>query len=259
MLASKVHCSRRTKYVALQKILGSHSSVVILIEFLAAQRVSAEQCGIKPRDRSGQIKAIVIACMCTSWVFYLTRMATRTIFNIGVLGLDDLFLTIAMATTVVGLISSLKMANAGLGKDIWVIDLDKFDEMLLWYFIGEISYVWLTSCLKLSLLFFFLRIFNSTDIKKWIYAAIVFQALFILTFTIVIIFQCTPISYAWLFWDGQHSGTCVNINTASWSIAAITIALDIIVLTLPIRELWRLKMNRMKKIYVLLMFGLGFL
>jgi hypothetical protein len=51
---------------------------------------------VKARDRGPQIKAITIATFSISWSFYLTRMATRTLLNVGVLGLDDLFLSLSM-------------------------------------------------------------------------------------------------------------------------------------------------------------------
>jgi hypothetical protein len=121
-----------------------------------------------------------------------------------------------------------------------------------------LAYVWVTSCLKLSLLFFFIRIFHSTSLQKWIYAAIAIQAAFVVSFTFAIVFQCTPVSYAWQYWDRERDGKCINTNAASWSLAAITIALDIIVLSLPVRDLWILKMSATKKFYIMFMFGLGF-
>jgi hypothetical protein len=121
-----------------------------------------------------------------------------------------------------------------------------------------LAYVWVTSCLKLSLLFFYIRIFHSTNLQKWIYTAIAIQAAFVVSFTFVIVFQCIPVSYAWQYWDREHRGKCINTNAASWSLAGITIALDIIVLLLPVRDLWILKMSRTKKGYIMFMFGLGF-
>jgi hypothetical protein len=226
---------------------------------LVAKKISVEQCGITPRDRGYEVKAIAISCICISWSFYVTRMVARIVLKIGVLGLDDLFLSLAIVVTVGAFLSTLKMANAGLGKDIWAVDIDRFDELLLWYFIGEVTYIWTTCSLKFSLLFSFLRIFKSTTLRKWIYATIAFQAAFLFTFTFVIIFQCKPVSHAWRYWSKEHDGKCVNVNAIGWSIAVTTIILDFVVLSLPVQDLWKLTMSTSKKLYLMLMFGLGFL
>lgn len=119
------------------------------------------------------------------------------------------------------------------------------------------SYIWLTSSLKLSLLFFYLRIFTSGNIRKWVYGFIAVQLMFMLTFTLIIIFQCRPISYAWHTWDKNAHGKCLDTNAGAWCAASITIALDIIVLALPITELRKLHMSATKKIYSMVMFTLG--
>jgi hypothetical protein len=115
------------------------------------------------------------------------------------------------------------------------------------------------TALKLSFLFFYLRIFTPTRLENWVRLIIAIQVAASLAFTFATIFQCTPISYAWNNWDGESKGHCVNISAATWSLAIFTIVLDITVLILPIPELRRLIMNRTKKIYVMLMFGLGIL
>jgi hypothetical protein len=76
-------------------------------------------------------------------------------------------------------------------------------------------------------------------------------------FVLLAIFQCRPISYYWSGWDGEHQGTCLNVNGLAWSNAAISIVLDGWMLALPISQLFGLQLHWKKKIGVAMMFVVG--
>ena len=78
-----------------------------------------------------------------------------------------------------------------------------------------------------------------------------------LAFTLTCIFNCTPISYIWQNWDGEHSGKCINFHIFGWAHAGINIALDVVIIGVPIPELLRLSMSVRKKVQVVLMFSIG--
>jgi hypothetical protein len=71
------------------------------------------------------------------------------------------------------------------------------------------------------------------------------------------IFLCSPITFAWTQWDGEHTGKCNNNNTLSYANASISILLDLVALSLPIPQIWNLQLSLKKKIGVLLMFSVG--
>jgi hypothetical protein len=70
-------------------------------------------------------------------------------------------------------------------------------------------------------------------------------------------FQCILISQAWEQWDGHHQGKCNNIHLQGWIAAAINIALDALVMVLPLKHLARLNMNLKRKLMVMSMFSVG--
>jgi DMSO/TMAO reductase YedYZ heme-binding membrane subunit len=78
-----------------------------------------------------------------------------------------------------------------------------------------------------------------------------------LAFTIAAVFVCSPVSFAWKQWDGEHKGKCVNNNTLAFTHAAFSILLDFLTLSLPITQIWNLHLAMKKKIGVLLMFSVG--
>jgi hypothetical protein len=82
---------------------------------------------------------------------------------------------------------------------------------------------------------------------------------FLIAFVMISVLQCRPIKGAWLHWDGEGHYSCNNINAQGWSAAAINMVLDLIVMALPLRELYRLNLSLRKKLFVMSMFSLGIL
>jgi hypothetical protein len=78
-----------------------------------------------------------------------------------------------------------------------------------------------------------------------------------IAFTLTCVFNCTPVTYIWESWDGEHTGKCINFHVFAWAHAGINIALDVIIIGVPIPELLRLSMSGRKKIQVVLMFSVG--
>lgn len=110
---------------------------------------------------------------------------------------------------------------------------------------------------KISIIMFYLRIFPQPLFRKCCHGAIVLCVGYGLAFLLVSVFQCRPINYAWLRWDGEHQGSCNNINAQGWTSAAINVVLDFVIIGLPIPMVAKLNMNRRKKFLVMLMFSLG--
>lgn len=72
--------------------------------------------------------------------------------------------------------------------------------------------------------------------------------------TIATILQCVPIARAW---DKTISGTCFDITAFWYANASYTIATDLILLVLPVRVIWGLKLRAIQKAAVLMMFAMG--
>jgi hypothetical protein len=71
------------------------------------------------------------------------------------------------------------------------------------------------------------------------------------------IFSCTPVSYAWKGWDGQHVGKCINVRIFVWIFACFNILLDVIVIAVPVPEILRLSLGWKQKIPIIFMFTVG--
>lgn len=173
-------------------------------------------------------------------------------------GLDDYFIAITLG---VGIPSSVLTVHGvisnGLGRDIWTITPKQITDFLHVFYAMEILYFAQVALLKLSLLFFYLRIFPGTTVRGLLWATVIFNVCFGIIFVFIAIFQCQPINYYWNSWDGEHHGACLNVNGLGWSNAAISILLDAWMLGLPLSQLVSLQLHWKKKIGVVLMFVVG--
>lgn len=112
---------------------------------------------------------------------------------------------------------------------------------------------------KISILFFYLRIFPKKSFRIATYVVMALNVGYLISFVLISVFQCRPLDAAWLRWDGEHPAKCNNINAQGWAAAALNMVLDLLTMSLPLRELSKLSMSLRKKAQVMLMFCVGFL
>ncbi|KAJ4302759.1 hypothetical protein N0V90_001649 [Kalmusia sp. IMI 367209] len=227
-------------------------------EGLTTKNVTSTLCELPVRNRSGRLKATNIALAILSNLSILARIVGKFTGPGNGLGIDDLCLMVA---TYVGMSNAIIIDRgtlpSGLGRDIWTLPFSSITNFVRFFYVMEILYFVELTFLKLSLLFFYKRIFPGTTITKVLWATIAFNVLFGIAFTIAGIFQCQPISHYWTYWDGEQNGKCFNINALAWANAGISIAVDIWMLAVPLSQVLRLNLALKKKLAVALMFGVG--
>ena len=79
-----------------------------------------------------------------------------------------------------------------------------------------------------------------------------------IAFLFVVIFQCLPVSSGWLNWDLEGHGKCMQSNKMMISASAINIALDLLIIALPIPKVASLQATTSTKVQVIAMFSMGF-
>ena len=110
---------------------------------------------------------------------------------------------------------------------------------------------------KASLLVLYLRVFNPVrrtliilHIVLWVNLIYYFPASFIEAF------QCMPVQKAWLpLWPGH----CINQKKGQTSSAVVNTCSDLIILVVPIANVWRLQLHKKSKVGILTIFGFGIL
>lgn len=102
----------------------------------------------------------------------------------------------------------------------------------------------------------YFRIFPGRTMRLIIYATSTFTVLFCVASVCVTIFQCSPVHASWDFDLPGAKCSFPYINFLYVS-AAVNVATDIIVCTMPLPYFWRLQMPRKQKLIVCMLFFLG--
>jgi hypothetical protein len=174
------------------------------------------------------------------------------------MGWDDWSIMVTQVNGIaMAVIGIYGLAGHGMGRDLWTLSFDAVTVLLQYFYLTEVLYFINITFLKMSILFFYMRIFNTPGTNKLLWASQAFNAIFGLTCSLVAIFQCAPIDYNWYRWDGEHQGTCLNFNAIVWTNAIIGITFDLWMLAVPLNKLRSLNLGWKKKVAVGLMFCAG--
>lgn len=128
---------------------------------------------------------------------------------------------------------------------------------------SEIIYNLLITLTKLSILFFYLRIFDGAvfpTLRTAIFITIGVASASGFAFCMTMAFQCTPVDSFWNFLEYSERGQsmrCIDINACGWAHGAVTFALDLWLMVLPMPVLVKLRLPLRKKIQVCFMFAVG--
>jgi hypothetical protein len=163
----------------------------------------------------------------TAAVVVLIRIIHTKFFTRADLDLSDLTIVLVLLLCIPSLVANFEMTMNGLGRDIWELSPDEITRLAMFFFIATVIYFIEVAVLKLSILFFYLRIFPGKTVRRLLWTTIVFVIAFGIAFFFAAIFQCIPISYNWTNWRGQGGGHCVNISVIAWANAGVSIALDL--------------------------------
>jgi hypothetical protein len=186
------------------------------------------------------------------------RFTFKIAYSNAEFGYDDwAVLATLMTAAPSAIVTVYGTVKHGLGQDLWTLSPEEITKMLQYFYVMACLYFTQVMLLKLTLVFFYIRVFPSAPVQRILWGTVVFVVLWGFTFVVVAIFQCKPISFFWTHWDGFHQGHCLDINAITASNAGISIALDLWILGIPLWQLWGLKMHWKKKVGVALMFCVG--
>ncbi|KAH7124810.1 hypothetical protein B0J13DRAFT_565654 [Dactylonectria estremocensis] len=226
-------------------------------ENLLTKNLTMTSCGAPIRDNSAGLKVTVYSLVLAAIVVVFQRVTFKLYRNMA-LGLDDYSVILTILSTIASLVVNvIGIVPNGVGRDVWTLTPTNIFQFLKFFYALTILYFIQVSLLKHSLLFFYLHVFPARPIRRVLWGTIGFNTAYMLTFLIVGVFSCQPISYLWTRWDGEHQGKCIDINAVAWAHAGISIALDVWVLVVPLSQLRLLKLDWRKKIGVGLMFSVG--
>lgn len=234
------------------------STTCTVKESLTTKNATYAACGVKIRDEGQTYQNQVTPVLVLAGVFFIIRFVHRSVILRSPLVSDDYMLIVttifALATA---FLNRYGVATNGLGQDVWTVPFDKLYNFGKYFYISAIFYYFDLGLGKITMLMFFLRIFPTAGVRKILLFTISFCAIWTLLCTLLTVFQCTPVSYYWTNWDGEHEGTCLSGNAIAWANAAVNIVLDLWMLGVPLAQLHGLQLHWKKKVGVAIMFCVG--
>ncbi|KAE8376829.1 hypothetical protein BDV26DRAFT_305352 [Aspergillus bertholletiae] len=221
------------------------------------KNVSMTACGHPVRNNTEVVSIAGVAGGILAFIAFILRIIARMKCCGGEFGVDDWVMAVTMLLTIALSSLSVVLADTGLGKDIWTLPFNNITRILKIYFFDECLYLSILPLTKISILFFYLRVFPKRSFRTAVYAVIGLNVCYMIAFVLISVFQCRPLNGAWLHWDGEHQYQCNNINAQGWAAAIFNMALDFVVMIMPLRELYHLQLSLRKKLLVMFMFSLG--
>ncbi|KAF1817051.1 hypothetical protein P152DRAFT_453658 [Eremomyces bilateralis CBS 781.70] len=247
-------CTNEGLAASIQECLTSSCT---LIEALETRNATAVLCEEPIRTRPDVL--LYLPLNIVAWVLVILRFIARhKSISPRTVGLDDACMAISAVMLVPFTIFCTISRYHGLGMDIWKVTPDDVTLLLRDFYATEVIYPIMSSFIKASFIFFYLRIFPSQRFRIICYGVMTLSFAYGITFSSAYAFQCTPVPFAWTRWDGLHAGTCINVNSMVYAQASINIFLDLLVLGLPLPALFKLELSWARKSLVLSMFSLGF-
>lgn len=110
---------------------------------------------------------------------------------------------------------------------------------------------------KLSILFFYRRVFRGPSFSAISWATIILVIVWGIGFFFSILFECVPIDLSLKAPPGTPGVYCINQTANFWALSISDVVVDLIILIIPIPFVWKLKMPVRHKIAVSVMFLLG--
>jgi hypothetical protein len=222
-----------------------------------AKNITNTNCGVPVRDRAATYDVTSIVLAVISFGIATIRLGFK-LFVTRSLSSDDYVVFVLLLFSLPSVfITHYGTAPNGVGRDIWTLTPQNITDFQFYFHSMAILYFIQVMLIKLCLLLFYLRIFPAQGVRRLLWGTVVFDLIFGIVYLFLAIFQCSPISYFWQGWDNEHEGSCLDKSAIAWSNAAISIALDIWMLAIPLAQLKALNLHWKKKIGVGLMFCVG--
>jgi len=170
---------------------------------------------------------------------------------------DDYFILLGLLFTYGVTIDVFVGLSVGFGHHIITLGYYEIINFGKMYWAGQLIFVVALTTIKISILFFYLRIFPGGRFRSAVICVGALQIAWCISVFAAVLFSCTPVKY---FWDknGPYgNGHCINITAMLYAATSTGFLADVSVWCLPIAPLWALQMQLSRKIVIIAIFLLG--
>ncbi|KAJ6035960.1 hypothetical protein N7540_000239 [Penicillium herquei] len=204
--------------------------------------------------RSLAIFTVSIIMMVVSFITVSLRVFVR-MYIVRAFGWDDTLMVAALALFIVLGTCCMIGSKDGIGHtEADFKSLEIYKKALLWWWLGQMLYLWASAVAKVSIALALLRLTVRKIHRRMLYAVIGLAISIALMFWLVLLLDCHPISYFWNQADPlEYSGTCLSVDILldiAYLYSSLTIICDFTLGIFPIVLVWNLQMNQRTKVAV---------
>ncbi|KAF2122235.1 hypothetical protein BDV96DRAFT_609196 [Lophiotrema nucula] len=224
-----------------------------MADALGTAKVQADICHFSDESTTREVTIYTVTVFTIGAISVALRITGKLVAKR--VSSDDWIIIAAILLASIPCGCVLAMTQLGFGEHLWNLQPRHLLRVLRLFYIAESAYVIVLGLIKVSLVMFYLQIFDQsrkfriTAYGVFIYIVINTSIIFFLT-----LFSCKPVES---FWDRDVKGNCMDINALAYANSASAIVQDIILLILPLAMVRNLNMKRYRKIAVGLMFSIG--
>ncbi|KAH6849880.1 hypothetical protein B0I37DRAFT_99535 [Chaetomium sp. MPI-CAGE-AT-0009] len=205
------------------------------------------------QDSRGYIRDVTIAFTVFAGAFVALRFLARYRQGARILA-DDWLMVGAFAVLIGNSIMNLELIKMGLGLHSGAMTLEQWQKLNETLVGAEIIYVSGVNLYKISLLFFYFRVFPIRSVRLGGYICGGISTAWTIACVFAAAFQCTPRERLWMPW---LEGTCIDLFLTQLCVSVPNILCDIAILCLPLPHVLRLKTNLWQRMLLTFVFLLG--
>lgn len=226
-----------------------------------AQRFQDETCSRPVRNQSSTLIGVTWAFFAVVVVSVTLRLLSRwSGLNGTGYSWDDWVVAFCFVLAIPLDVGLDQGARLGLAQDMWRVTVNNIEYVLKWFYITEILYITIVMAAKIAIVLLYLRIWTAESLTKafrvacWAMIAVLIATA--IAFDLAVIFQCSPISYAWTHVT-RGTGSCIAVEPLMLAFGALNVIYSVVVFLLPVYSILRLSISVHKKIGVSSIFAIG--
>ncbi|KAI9147998.1 Satratoxin biosynthesis SC6 cluster protein [Paramyrothecium foliicola] len=225
---------------------------------LSALNVTSLICDVPVRDVSLGMRVFCVVATLVSSLVIGARVILKVRSLAGELGWDDWCIVIAVVVVLDAAVGQYLAAHYGLGRDQWKVPFQDIEKAFKFFYVSTVGYKLGNMFTRMSVLCFYLRLFSQdTKFRRTTYGIMIVNVCVGISFVVVDLTQCLPVSYVWNGWTGEHQGRCSSISAITLSHSVLNILLDAVTLAMAVWMVKGLQMRLRKKASVIGLFVLG--
>ncbi|KAI0480352.1 hypothetical protein GGR56DRAFT_268245 [Xylariaceae sp. FL0804] len=211
------------------------------------------------QDRGPELAVITAACLGFASLAVFLRCYVR-LFVLKAFRTED-WLAVATLLCFASYATFVMLSiQYGAGKHTDAVSLPDVVQAIKFRWAGELAYVVTSVFLKFTIGIFLLRICSRAWQKAVIWIVLVACLVFNLFYCFIAAFQCNPVDYYWMAYEGAEDGKCLSktiITSSTYSASGINACADWVLGLLPIALVWNLDLGKRQKMSVAGILALG--